>query len=58
MLGELVADGVHRLIQIDRHHPGRQLLFLRLGQEPGGVSLELFEKDAVGGDAPECLAVG
>ena len=57
MAGELVADRVHRLVQVDRHDTGGQFLFGGRGQEASRVGFELLEEDAVGGDPPERLAV-
>ncbi len=58
MLRELGPDGLHRLVQIDRHRAGGEIGRVDLGQEACRVGLELFEEDPVGGDLGLGLTIG
>jgi hypothetical protein len=48
----------HGLAQVDLHHAAAQLALGHLGQEAGGVGLELLQVNAVGGDLAQHLPVG
>ena len=58
MFGQLGADCVHRLVEIDIDDAAAEVLGIDVGHEAGRIGFELFEKDAVLGDLAQRLAVG
>ena len=56
--GEFAAYGVHGLVQVDRDNRGREVVIDHIGEESGGVLLQLLQEDALGGDLPQGLPVG
>src|SRR5271165_2846340 len=58
ILREGAADLVHRAGEIDRYHLAAEGAGVDFGEKPRWVGLELFEKDALGGDLPQDLAIG
>ena len=58
VLAQLIADGIHRLVQVDLDDLVAQLVVGLLGKETGRVGLELLQEHTLVGDLRPRLPVG